>query len=950
MAGTGESQKRNMSVALAVASALLAPASGALAQGDEDTVEEIIVTGSRIKRRDFTSPSPISTIDKDTLAFSGQPTLEGVINQMPQVMPDFGRTSNNPGNGTARVNLRGVGSGRTLVLLNGRRVAPSGVGSAIDVNNIPQALIERVEIVTGGASTVYGSDAIAGVINFISKDDFSGFSIEASYGVTEENDGQAYDLNLAYGHNLASGRGNITVYGGFHERKDLFMGSRDLTSVTLFNDDDTGTLFEAGSGLIPDGVIYVPDVDLGGNTQAVTFDADGTPRQYDDPGDRFNYAPDNYLQTPLTRYTAGIMANYELDSGYEIYLESSFARNEAASELAPVPAFDFAAVNTDNPVLTPETRQLFIDNYEVQPGLSVIGVGRRLVEVGPRIIEAERDYWRTVIGVRGEIGRGWDIDGWFTYTTASEDEFYLNDGSASRFVQGLLVDPATGACFDPSNGCVPLDIFGPGRISEEGANFLRITDVQNDTTREQILAAVVATGAPLETWAGPLDMAFGLEWRSDDASFAADPVLFTGDTLGFSGRAPIEGKESVFEVYGEAVIPLAQGITFADYLDVEIGARYSEYDLAGGVWTYKAGSNWQPIEGLRFRGMFQHSVRAPNNAELFEELYTESWVFVVDPSDDPCSASNNPVAAGFTEKCVMQGMPASEVGVFEATTVPTDFIAGGNPSLVPEDAKTWTIGAVIMPTFMPNWQFSVDYYDMEVTDSIGSINASDICFDPANTENLYCDNLTRTTAAGYNVIEVFEPTSNRGLIATRGVDTQVNWQTDLPGALSLFADYSQLGVDLVWTHMLEHNRQLNPVAQALDCAGLFGDFCADDSFVGATLPENRVTTNFSYIAGNLNIHLTHRWIEGTDSARIKEAELFGTPPPNLAIPSVGSEHYLDLGFGYTFNDSITVRLNINNLTDTDLPNMADSIVNSDLLLYDPFGRSYYLSVSANFLN
>jgi outer membrane receptor protein involved in Fe transport len=791
-------------------------------------------------------------------------------------------------------------------------------------------------------------------VNFITRDDFSGLSIDASMNTTEENDAEAYDLNLAFGHNLANGRGNITVYAGTHERKSLFASDRELTRVSFRNDNSTGTLFIGGSATTPGAVIFDPEVDFGGGPFWTTFDPDGIPRAFNDPDDRYNFQEVNYLQTPLTRYTGGVMATFELSNGYELYLESSFSRNEIAQELAPVPAFDFALVNSDNPVLTPEAQQVFIDNYEVAPGLAAIAVSRRLLEVGPRRIEHERDYWRTVIGARGELGGGWDIDGWLTYTKSTEKEFFVNIASASHLLQGLLVDPLTSECFDPSNGCVPVDIFGEGRISAEAAAFLRITGVQNDTERIQTLASVVVTGTPLDTWAGPLGMAFGLEWRSDEASFKADDALFTGDALGFRGDAPVEGTEKVVEIYTEAVIPLAQNASWADYLGLELGARYSEYDNAGGVWTYKAGGEWQPFDSLRFRGMHQRSVRAPNNLELFQELFTETFAFVEDSSDDPCSASNDPVAAGNTEKCVLQGLDADQVGIFEASLTPTDFVQGGDPNLVPEVAKTWTIGAVITPEALPNWTISIDYFQLEVTDSIGDIDAMSICFDPKNTSNLFCENITRDPNAGGNIVEIFEPQNNRGLIGTKGIDTQINYQTDLPGGLSLFAGNAQISVNLIWTHTLENRWQLNPVTQIVDCAGFFGDFCGIgiDESVGWTLPENRVTTHINYASGPLSIHLTSRWIDGTTNVQKMQFEFFGFPEPLLAIPSIGSKHYLDLGFGYEFNDNITARFGINNLTDTDAPNMASAVFanNTDTLLFDVFGRSYFLSVSAQFLN
>ena len=648
------------------------------------------------------------------------------------------------------------------------------------------------------------------------------------------------------------------------------------------------------------------------------------------------------------------MATFQFNNGYEVYLESAFSHNESARELAPGSASTFPLVNTDNPILTPEARQLFIDNFEIAPGLAGFFVGRRLLEIGPRIKEHNRDYWRTVLGVRRELGNSWEIDGWVTYTKSSEKEHFFNAASASRFQQGLLVDPVAGACFDPSNGCVPVDIFGEGRISEEAATFLRLTDVQNDTERVQKLASIVVTGTPIDTWAGPLDMALGLEWRSDDASFKADDALFTGDLIGFRGASPVEGTEKVVEIYTEAIIPLAQDSTWADYLGLEVGGRYSKYDNAGGVWTYKAGGEWQPFGSLRFRGMYQRSVRAPNNLELFQELFTRTIAFPFnDSSEDPCSASNDPIAAGNTEKCVLQGLPADQVGVFEAFTVPADIVQGGNPNLVPEDAKTWTIGAVITPDALPNWTVSIDYFELEVTDSIGDIDSLSICFDPKNISNLFCENITRDPVAGGNIVEFFEPQSNRGLLGSKGVDTQIEYQADLPAGLSLVGGNAQINVNLIWTHMLENRWQLNPITEIVDCAGFFGNFCAAlDRSVGGTLPENRVITHINYISEPLSIHLTSRWIDGTTNAEKLRAQLFDFPEPMLANPSIGSKHYLDFGFGYSFSDNISARFGINNLMDTDAPNMADAVgpENTDTLLYDVFGRSYFLSLSLQFLN
>ena len=380
---------------------LSSPASAQTEEVDDgdNYVDEVIVTGSRLRRRDFSAPSPITTIEREILDFSGQATLESTLNQMPQVTPSLTRSTNNGGNGTATINLRGFGAGRTLVMLNGRRLAPSGIGTAVDVNNLPKVLIERAEIITGGATTVYGSDAVAGVVNFITRNDFDGFSLDVSGYSTERGDSSIYDVNMTYGHNFSSGRGNITLFGGYYDREETFADERKLTSVPWF-DDWEGELVQGGSIRVPEGGVFFPEVDFGSGPAGVIFDTDGNPREFIDPDDRYNWAPENYLQTPLTRYTGGLFLNYDLTDRTELYVEGAFARNEWEAVLAPVPTGGFFVFNTDNPVMTPATQLLFADNYiPVGPNMVTAWMSRRLEEVGPRIIQNNRDYTRVVAGL-----------------------------------------------------------------------------------------------------------------------------------------------------------------------------------------------------------------------------------------------------------------------------------------------------------------------------------------------------------------------------------------------------------------------------------------------------------------------------------------------------------------------------------------------------------------------
>jgi outer membrane receptor protein involved in Fe transport len=934
-------------------SAPVLPAEDIDEESVEETIEEIVVIGSRLRRRDYSSPSPISTIDRDALYASGQGTLESALSQMPQFFPSFDRTANNPGNGRAYVNLRGLGPGRTLVMLNGRRMAPSGIGTAVDLNNLPQALIESVEVVTGGASAVYGSDAVSGVVNFTLREDFDGFGLDASTYATEEGDSTIYDLNLAYGHNFSNGRGNITLYGGYYDREETYADARAFTSVPLSDDIFAGEIVETGSPRVPDGSMWAPAIDWGNGPADTIFDADGNPREFIFPDDLYNFAPANFLQLPLQRYHGGLFLSYDLTDRSELYGEASYSRSEVDLISAPVPAAQFLEVNFDNPVLTPATRQLFTEN--LRPSGDGTGLGffvRRFEELGPRINEVASEYTRVLAGIRGDILYDWEFDAWVTYTRNDEDDDFLNDGSLSRWQQGSLVDPATGQCFDPSGGCVPVNMFGAGNLSPEAAEFLRLPRSRNTTSREQMQVSAYVRGRVFDTWAGPVETVLGVEWRRDDGSFEVDPLVDADDSMTAAAfldpDRSVIGEEDVAEIYAEVLVPLAEDMPFADYLGVEFGGRYSRYENAGSDETYKIGMQWAPIPDLRFRSMFQRSVRAPNLREAFEEqvVFVDSLVFD-DPTEDPCSASAQPQESGNVDKCIATGLPADQIGVFEAGVFPASFVSGGNPDLESEMADTLTLGIVVTPEMIPNLQISVDYFEIDLAGEIGSLNAVNACFDVGNVDNLFCDQISRDPVT-FNVSEVLEFNINRGALKTSGFDTQVSYAAELPPALAVGNAGASLTADIVWSHLRELRSQETPFSSVVECAGTFGNPCRS-RVDGMTWPTDRITTRLRYDSGDLSAYVNWRWIARTDNGVYDFARLIGFPVEdvNSAIPYADEKNYFDVGVAYRIGDHVTAGLTVANVTDTDPPLMAQWVwdKNTDTRMYDIFGRSYTLSVS-----
>jgi outer membrane receptor protein involved in Fe transport len=291
----------------------------------------------------------------------------------------------------------------------------------------------------------------------------------------------------------------------------------------------------------------------------------------------------------------------------------------------------------------------------------------------------------------------------------------------------------------------------------------------------------------------------------------------------------------------------------------------------------------------------------------------------------------------------LQGIPADQIGVFEAQAFyPVGFIQGGNPELVPESSDTLTAGVVFTPAAVPGMTIAVDYFDLEVTDTIGTISAMDICFDPLNTGNVFCENIRRDQTG--NVFELFEPVSNRGLTSATGVDTQLQYMIDLPSSMALHGNRSRFTINLIWTHMFSNETQENIVTEIYDCAGYFGKPC-DVELGGGSYPANKLISNFDYLSGALSVHVAWRWIES-----MRNAAPFMDPDVNLAIPSVSSRHFFDLGMGWQFSDSVLARFGINNLFDEDPPLMADAVFsnNTDTLVYDVFGRSYFISINTEF--
>ncbi len=913
--------------------ALVPTALPAQAQQQQQVPEEIVVTGSRIARTNLVSPSPVTQVDAAELQFTGTVNVEDLLNDLPQVVAGLTAATNNGNNGTATVDLRGLGTNRTLVLVNGRRFVGSSQDGTVDINNIPAALIERVEVVTGGASAVYGSDAVAGVVNFILKDDFEGIQLDANYGISGEGDAETYDINLTLGGNFADGRGNAVVSAGYLERKALLQGERDFSRDT-FTDAGGGEITLVGSTTTPagraDNLLGNP---FPGGTNYV-FDPGGVVRPFlsgtaTGYGDTYNFAPANYLQVPQERFNIAALASYEILEGVEAFVEGFYINSQVDTQLAPTPVTGIA-VQADNPFISPGLRALL--NGRPDP-TAPFTIRRRTLEVGPRVSEYESQTFRITGGLRGDFsfaGRDWNWDLYGNYGRVTRDELNLGLISTQRFQDAV-------DCYGPgaTPGCVPLNPFGPGTITDAAADYVTVPSLNATEVQQRIISGSVS-GDVFELPAGPLGVAVGFEYREEESDFRPDFFSGTGDLQGGTNAGPVNGGFDVTEFFGELVVPILSDMPFAQELSAEAGIRYSDYSNIGGVTTWKAGATWTPIDQVRVRGIYQKAIRAPSISELFAAAQQS-----FEPESDPCSASSNPSAA-VAAVCAQQGLPPAAIGLFEDDgQIEVTFT--GNAELEEEKSDTWTVGAVFSPT---DWvDISVDWYRIKIEDAIAPFGGGlapllAACFATGNANSPECSpgGTPITRDATGEIIPFAIPNQNIGELTTDGVDVQANGSYDLANGHSVGAN-----VLVTWVNSYEFipNPDLPFVYEYGGTVGFSSD--------SAAIPEWKVNARLTYDAGPWTASYRVRWIDSVANRQIADAAAVGDPAPELAVPEVGAVWYHDFAGQFRVGESTVLTAGVNNVFDRQPPILPDTIsANTDTSTYDVLGRYFFVNASVRF--
>lgn len=881
-------------------------------------VQDIIVTGSRIVRDGYKSPTPLSVIGAEQLSSNANANIAQYVTTLPAFAGSAsGRSSTTTGaagtSGINSLNLRALGPTRTLVLLDGHRVTPAVALGYVDVNSLPQALISRVDVVTGGASATYGSDAVAGVVNFVLNRSLTGLTGEVSSGITNYGDNSSYKVNLAGGTGFANDRGHILVALEQAHDDGIRGGKREWTrrgrqiianpaygtgvgqTTTVPRQlvlDNVGYMTAAPGGIVASGPLMGTGFGAGGQPYQLNFgDIRADPFMRGGDWATNDLRPTNSIAPEEKRQTAFARANFEVAEALNLYGQFSYVK--AYSEADSSPSYMIGSsgplIRIDNAFLPDSVRARM-----TALGLSTIRVGTLNADLGINNQVTRRTAMSYQLGGEGKfdmLGSSWSWDAYGQYGQSKNFVSFPTNISRSNYTLATdAVRTASGAIVcrstltNPTNGCSPYNALGTGVNGSNAAGiaFIRSPSVQNLKVEQTVVAASL-TGEPFSTWAGPVSVAFSGEYRKDKAFGTVDANSLIADHI-YANYSPIDGSTNVKEAAFETVIPLANGKSWANSWDINGAVRYTSYSLAGDVVTWKAGTTYSPIPDITFRGTASRDIRAPNLQETFlPSTFTRQSLF------DP----------------------------FTSTTPAFEQVTTGNRNLKPEKADTFGVGVVFSPGFFSGFSFSVDYWSINVKDAISIIAAPDVlqlCFSGTNPE--LCNNITRAApSAGQTVGDLQRVVSQNINIASqkvRGLDFESSYRSDLagiglPGRVDIHANFTRYLEDSIDNGVSPRRTQLG-----------------ENSL--SNPPKWRTTATLGYHLDGFHAGLTGRaFSAGKQFAYYIECAT-NCPVSTAAHPTINDNYlpgrfYLDLALSYDIKlanaRTVTTFFNVRNLTNRD---------------------------------
>lgn len=939
---------------------LLAPLGAPhVALAEERVIEEVIVTGSRIARDAGTYVGPMTTLTGDSIRTSPTYSLNDQLLQLPSIgAQGTNRNLANGGRGASFSGIHQLTPSRTLTLYNGRRTVSTirdTLGLGVDLQSFPVNMIERVEVLADGASTIYGSDAIAGVINIIPKTDVEGFEISMGGGLPDNPGGDHFDAGILFG--VSGDRGHFTAGVTYVFDGDVDFQDREFSRIPLLGTTVSGgqELNLVGSGIPPQGValeagiIFEPNPETGESFQPFdTFCLSGGPGS-DGSGSidcileqnhRFNY---NDIPTGVSLINENRNVNFSGIGEYQFdtvtgYVSFNLAHREGRLNFTPLPVQGAAGRFTDliqvpfsNPnipadalAVIQQTRAancaaLPADEQAACLADSNFQMSWRGLDLGPRTFDYDSDTLSGTAGLRGDIelfSRPWEWDAWFT--TGRSDLYEVTRGQLNVAKLQTAVDPARCAldasCPKDAAGNPTLDIFGRGPKSAEEITYTTFDD-QERTRYETVHVAATLAGDLADLPAGPLSMAAGVEYREEKGGVDTSGVVQAGDSGG-NFAEPTSGQYDVKEVYAELAVPLLSGAPGAEELGLDLAGRYSDYNTFGSEFTYKFALGWAPVEQVRFRGTYATGYRAPNVLELFGGT-ADTFQSVTDPCSAPVT---DPVVQA---NCAAAGVPPG----FVQPAAQLKISAGGNENLDAETSDSFTVGVVWQPEFAP-LRVSVDWYDIEVEDAVGTpdpVNVINACYSSpgGNLSAPECARIGRGPAG--DVVRFDLLNENLATIETSGID--------LDATYTLATGLGELQIDWLLNYLDEYV-EITDSGQVSDRTGLVAGLVSTWS----AYPEYR---------SNLNVTLARdNWTAGFSYRYLDEMDVFDAIGFDTVHTTADAQHYFDVQASYGLG-AWSIQAGVENVTDESPPYVPDVSANTSSI-YDFLGRVYYARASVNF--
>lgn len=900
----------------------------AFAQDDDDEdaseeIEEVIVTGSRIVRTDLEGTSPVQIFERIQIARSGQTSIGQLLREIPSVAGGAQTTQiNNGGDGTNRISLRGLGSTRTLVLMNGRRLPPSSTGlastnlsSAVDLNTIPVSMVDRIDVFKDGASAIYGSDAVAGVVNIVTRRDFQGIEMNVQTGVTQEGDGARNVIDLTIGG--SSDNGSFMAYAGYVDEGNICACDRDWadTPLAYFG----GDVIFLGSSAPPWGRYRFTQGEEAMDLTRGPEYGDFRPFNFFG-GDSYNFAPSNHQRQPSIRWSMMFVGDQNLTDfpvlgDVRAFVRASYLNRDSNQKLAETPLAPLAFFSFNAPYSK--------DNFYNPFGADIPDWRRRMVEDGSRTEDTLTETKQLVIGLEGVFG-SWSWDAYHAFgETASEGHFgriYNLEkvanaaGPSLKDADGNWVLDSDGnpMCANDTENCVVLNTFGQNSVTQAMIDYITFVDNQSSLQDQKIYAVNFINSAILERDAGPVGMALGWEWREERGADTPDSqVNALGSGATGTPRKPTSGGYTVNEFYGELNIPLIAYADLFELLETNIAIRFSDYDSFGATTNGKFGLKYRPFDGLTLRTSFSQSFRAPSTSNLFG-----GSGFSFPALADPCS--QNP-----TQFCIADGVPASG---FQPISTQIRTTVGGNPTAQPETADTLTYGVVYKP--MDGLAITVDRFDVALTDALTTLGANFILTQCATNGN-FCNLIERFTSgpnAG-NPINVVNTITNVGGVDTSGWDIGLyyDWGATFLGDVSITYEASLLSEYLITRADNTTDDLTGRFSDDLD--GYFTEYRSSTSVV-----VERDAFTFSYqmrIIGEADEEFTD-FATGATLERTVEGRIYHDIHANLELP----DHNMSLSGG------------IDNLMNEEPPLSLDGFNdNTDVRTFDTAGRYFFFKIN-----